>query len=162
MTPPPARRTRKARKLPGSEWRVCSSGPRGHREYHFEAENKGIFDEVVVGDWLHVERMDANRWWFRIGQESGFINATTQEISRQTTPRRRAAGEGEEAMSADRFVNKHGVDEAHALGMAKELAALDVIRLWPAEELVKRDVEFMERTLREFYRRTRPSGRPTP
>lgn len=25
------------------------------------------FDELVVGDWLHVEQMDTRAWWARIG-----------------------------------------------------------------------------------------------
>ena len=30
---------------------------------------KGIegFDELVVGDWFHLERMDKNVWWARVG-----------------------------------------------------------------------------------------------
>ncbi len=25
------------------------------------------FDELVVGDWFHIERMDKNVWWMRVG-----------------------------------------------------------------------------------------------
>jgi hypothetical protein len=26
-----------------------------------------IFDELVVGDWLHVEQMDKRQWWMAVG-----------------------------------------------------------------------------------------------
>jgi hypothetical protein len=26
-----------------------------------------VFDELVVDDWLHVEQMDRELWWMRIG-----------------------------------------------------------------------------------------------
>ena len=30
-------------------------------------EGRDGFDELVVGDWLHLERMDRRVWWIRIG-----------------------------------------------------------------------------------------------
>jgi hypothetical protein len=32
-----------------------------------ELENEGAFDELVVDDWLHLEKMDENVWWCRMG-----------------------------------------------------------------------------------------------
>jgi hypothetical protein len=32
-----------------------------------ELENQGDFDEFVLGDWFHVENMDDDVWWLRIG-----------------------------------------------------------------------------------------------
>lgn len=32
-----------------------------------ELENAGVFDELVLGDWLHVEQMDDSQWWLRVG-----------------------------------------------------------------------------------------------
>jgi hypothetical protein len=47
----------------GRTWRVLA-----HREGRsVEVENDGTFDELVVDDWLHVEQMEANVWWLRVG-----------------------------------------------------------------------------------------------
>ena len=32
-----------------------------------EVEGEGVFDELVVGRWLHLEKMDDDLWWLRIG-----------------------------------------------------------------------------------------------
>jgi hypothetical protein len=29
--------------------------------------NRGIFDELVIDEWLHVEQMDTRHWWMRVG-----------------------------------------------------------------------------------------------
>jgi hypothetical protein len=31
------------------------------------AVDLGDLDEVVIADWMHAERMDANTWWLQIG-----------------------------------------------------------------------------------------------
>jgi hypothetical protein len=47
----------------GNEWRLLA-----HRgDEKLEIENQGCLDEVVVGEWLHMEQMDDNVWWLRIG-----------------------------------------------------------------------------------------------
>jgi hypothetical protein len=38
-----------------------------------EFENQGSFDELVVGDWLHVEQMDDKVWWLRLGDARVFV-----------------------------------------------------------------------------------------
>jgi hypothetical protein len=48
---------------PGQEWRILSRGKNGQ----FEARNEGIFDELVVDDWLHIEQMSERAWWMRVG-----------------------------------------------------------------------------------------------
>ncbi len=48
--------------IPGSEWRVLAHDG----EKNIELKNRGIFDELVVGKWLHIEQMNDNRWWIRI------------------------------------------------------------------------------------------------
>lgn len=30
-------------------------------------ENVGEFDELVIGEWFHIEKMDNDKWWIRIG-----------------------------------------------------------------------------------------------
>jgi hypothetical protein len=32
-----------------------------------ELENQGVFDELVLDDWLHVEQMENAVWWLRVG-----------------------------------------------------------------------------------------------
>lgn len=50
-------------KRPGERWRVLA-----HDEHTtIELEDQGIFDELVVDEWLHIEQMDDNVWWFRVG-----------------------------------------------------------------------------------------------
>jgi hypothetical protein len=50
-------------KKPGERWRVLAHAD----QRKVEVENDGIFDELVVDDWLHIEQMDENAWWIRIG-----------------------------------------------------------------------------------------------
>lgn len=54
---------------PGSAWRFLS-----HRaDSSLELQNDGVFDELVVDDWLHVEQMDHAQWWLRIGDARVFV-----------------------------------------------------------------------------------------
>lgn len=39
-----------------------------------ELENAGVFDELVVDEWLHVERMDRDAWWLRIGDARVWVS----------------------------------------------------------------------------------------
>ncbi|MFZ5446664.1 MAG: hypothetical protein ACOZQL_42145 [Myxococcota bacterium] len=48
---------------PGSRWRFLAKDG----ERRIEAENDGIFDELVVDQWLHLEQMDDDTWWMRLG-----------------------------------------------------------------------------------------------
>jgi hypothetical protein len=46
-----------------SNWRVLA-----HRgAERVELEGEGIFDELVVDDWIHLEQMDDDVWWLRVG-----------------------------------------------------------------------------------------------
>lgn len=51
------------RKPPGSRWRVLARD--GQREVAHGDE--GVFDELVVDEWLHLEQMEDNTWWMRLG-----------------------------------------------------------------------------------------------
>jgi hypothetical protein len=51
---------------PGARWRILAKD--GDRK--IELENQGIFDELVIDHWLHLEQMDDNSWWARIGDAS--------------------------------------------------------------------------------------------
>lgn len=36
------------------------------------------FDEVVVGKWLHLERMNTGYWWMRLGNKEADITVDTR------------------------------------------------------------------------------------
>ena len=48
---------------PGTRWRFLAHGAQGTTQL----ENAGVFDELVVDDWLHVEQLDERVWWLRVG-----------------------------------------------------------------------------------------------
>lgn len=48
---------------PGASWRIFAKN--GARE--FVAANEGIFDELVIDRWLHLEQMTECTWWMRVG-----------------------------------------------------------------------------------------------
>lgn len=53
---------------PGRTWRILAQDTTAVTM--FEASSKAHpveFDEVVVGRWLHAERMSANHWWMQVG-----------------------------------------------------------------------------------------------
>ncbi|WP_437755475.1 hypothetical protein [Sorangium sp. So ce1389] len=46
-----------------NKWRVLA-----HRgAERVEVEGEGVFDELVVDDWIHLEQMDDDVWWLRVG-----------------------------------------------------------------------------------------------
>jgi len=58
---------KKAPSVPGSRWRVSSTQKDGSGSRVGKMENVGIFDELVVDDWIHLEQMDTHYWWMRLG-----------------------------------------------------------------------------------------------
>jgi hypothetical protein len=56
---------------PGSEWRVLAHD--GAKK--IECGNEGIFDELVVDDWLHIEQLDDASWWMRVGDARILVRA---------------------------------------------------------------------------------------
>ena len=51
---------------PGHRWRVLAWAHKG--EERIELRDRGIFDELVADDWLHIEQMDYDTWWMQIGR----------------------------------------------------------------------------------------------
>jgi hypothetical protein len=49
--------------VPGARWRFLAHQEQGS----LQLENQGVFDELVVDDWLHIEQMDETIWWMRLG-----------------------------------------------------------------------------------------------
>jgi hypothetical protein len=62
----PINTTPKQRKTPGSHWRVLAHA-RGGNGKKFEMEDQGVFDELVIDRWFHIEQMDNRVWWMRVG-----------------------------------------------------------------------------------------------
>lgn len=58
-----AEKTKKQRGVPGAKWCVRAKAA----DRSIEHDGPGIFDELVVDDWLHIEQMDVRRWWASIG-----------------------------------------------------------------------------------------------
>ena len=54
---------RRGAQNPGTEWRVLARDA----EREIELSNDGLFDELVVDHWLHLEKMDDRTWWMRLG-----------------------------------------------------------------------------------------------
>lgn len=50
----------------GSKWRLLAWKNKGQEKV--EMHNEGIFDELVIDDWFHIEQMDTDAWWMRIGR----------------------------------------------------------------------------------------------
>lgn len=51
-------------KRQGRKWRVSWDSASGKR---CDISDAGDFDELVLDDWLHIERMDDRAWWMQIG-----------------------------------------------------------------------------------------------
>jgi hypothetical protein len=70
-------KARKSKK-PGARWRLQAYSAKrckGRTFYRdrFDIENQGIFDELVIDDWFHIEQMDDRCWWVRLGQNTTFV-----------------------------------------------------------------------------------------
>jgi len=50
-------------KEPGRNWRILARD--GERDV--KLANEGVFDELVIDEWLHLEQMDDRKWWMRLG-----------------------------------------------------------------------------------------------
>ena len=62
----------KSRKL-GANWRCSAWWGRGKNKVRVETRmvdtdrSAQEFDELVLDDWFHIERMDHNEFWMRVG-----------------------------------------------------------------------------------------------
>lgn len=61
----------------GGRWRFLAHRIVGRESIEFQATDfdPNEFDELVVGQWLHVEQMDTNRWWMNIGGVTVWVTA---------------------------------------------------------------------------------------
>ena len=56
-------------------WRVLAHPRRTNKFVDCSIEDVGEslgeeFDEIVLGDWLHVEQMDVDHYWLRLGEKT--------------------------------------------------------------------------------------------
>ncbi|MCP3139189.1 hypothetical protein [Pyxidicoccus xibeiensis] len=56
-------RARRLAEFPGREWRLLAHKESGD----IEVRNEGVFDELVVDHWLHIEQLGDREWWMRVG-----------------------------------------------------------------------------------------------
>ena len=59
----------KRRPRPGSTWRFLAWVDDDELALDSKDHPGAVFDELVVDDWLHVEQMDRDTWWMRIGAD---------------------------------------------------------------------------------------------
>lgn len=52
----------------GSNWRILAWNGNERVELSSK-EQPGVFDELVIDDWFHLEQMDYNVWWIGIYQK---------------------------------------------------------------------------------------------
>jgi hypothetical protein len=51
-------------RTPGASWRIQAVTRSGEP---VKFANMGVFDELVIDDWFHLEQMDNRTWWFCVG-----------------------------------------------------------------------------------------------
>jgi len=51
-------------RTPGMVWRIQALTRSGEP---VALANAGVFDELVIDDWFHLEQMDDRTWWFAVG-----------------------------------------------------------------------------------------------
>jgi hypothetical protein len=57
-------------------WRLLAKDASGGRD--LDVTNAGVFDELVVDGWFHLEWMEADRWWLRIGDARITVDVSSE------------------------------------------------------------------------------------
>jgi hypothetical protein len=63
---------------PGARWRILARD--GERK--IAAQNDGVFDELVIDDWVHLEQMDDNTWWMRVETPGSILRSCVMAVSK--------------------------------------------------------------------------------
>ena len=78
------------RPKPGSTWRIGATLPDGSQlDVRSRNGNLGVFDELVVDNWIHLEQMEERVWWMQVGDRVLWIHvgrdgyAEVNEIERR-------------------------------------------------------------------------------
>lgn len=61
---------------PGRRWRLRAVRDGGRS---IELQNQGIFDELAVDDWLHIEQMDDKVYWLQVGDVCMWVTVVAGE-----------------------------------------------------------------------------------
>jgi hypothetical protein len=63
------------RQWPGLSWRILVRDWKAPRQNIHDLSSDGTswFDELVVGDWFHLEWMHGRTWWMRVGDASIYV-----------------------------------------------------------------------------------------
>ncbi len=54
----------------GHKWRIRAYGD----NELIELEKRGVFDELVVSNWFHLEQLDKKRWFIRVGDANIYVH----------------------------------------------------------------------------------------
>jgi len=74
--------------MSGEQWKLLAI--RDGETISFE--NVGCFDQMLVDDWFHLERMDDDLWWMRVGDARIMVRvarngvASSVEVERSAYP----------------------------------------------------------------------------
>lgn len=59
---------------PGAQWRILAHNEdEGINVDMSSAEFPSVFDELVIDGWLHLEQMEDQAWWLRLGESTFWI-----------------------------------------------------------------------------------------
>lgn len=76
----------KSPKVPGARWRMQAGGDtRDVATVAVSSEQFGgrvVFDELVIDEWLHLEQMNREHWWLRVGDVT--LNVTVGRDGKAT------------------------------------------------------------------------------
>ena len=60
------------------EWRILAQKD-GEK---IDIENQGMLDEIVLQAWFHLEQLDNNKWWIRIGDARILVSVEPDQNTR--------------------------------------------------------------------------------
>ena len=82
------------RPKPGSDWRIQAAGAKHGDALNvsvaagaLKVQSYGIFDELVIDQWLHLEQMGPRSWWMRVGDARLSIRIDKDGQARVTVER---------------------------------------------------------------------------
>lgn len=75
-----------AKRRPGLPWRVLAHRRDG-TPVEMQSRDHGDpdFDELVVGQWIHLEQMSKRRWWMNVGGVTVWIRVTKDGRPKKVT-----------------------------------------------------------------------------
>lgn len=68
------RQTQSMGRRNGEDARGDVARPKPQAQRCFEVQSEGVFDELVVDHWLHVEQMNERAWMIRVGETGIWVD----------------------------------------------------------------------------------------